>query len=72
MILGPMLGSNEQRQYWDKLLDCNAIYSVCHQLTQAVEASLQTQKASSSLPTGLITMLTIGSAFISSDSHAVN
>lgn len=59
-------------QYWDKLLECNAIYSVCHQLTQAAEASLQTQKASSSLLTGLITMLTIGSAFISSDSHAVN
>lgn len=59
-------------QYWDKYLEYNVIYSVCHQLTQAAEASLQTQKASSSLLTGLITMLTIGSAFISSDSHAVN
>lgn len=75
MMLGSTLGSNGQsHQSCNIGMNCLSVmqFTLCHQLTRAVEASLQTQKASSSLLTGLITMLTIGSAFISSECHVVN
>lgn len=75
MMLGSALGSNGQNQLSCNIgMNCLSVmqFTLCHQLTRAAEESLQTQKASSSLLTGLITMLTIGSAFISSECHVVN